>query len=367
MAGLGCAAIIGLFALHCLVVDPVTFRFLTVALYQFVDLPDFEALRTPLQDLCDAHSVRGMLLLAPEGINGTIAGQPSDVHTVLAWLRSDRRFAALQHKEAPTDHQPFYRMRVRLKREIVTLGVPGLNPALNAGTYVKPQDWNALISAPDVVVVDTRNDYEVGIGSFEGAINPHTRSFAEFPAWVDAQSQPGGALAGKPRVAMFCTGGIRCEKSTALLKSQGFDAVYHLEGGILKYLETVAEEDSLWHGDCFVFDERVSVGHGLVPGHHQLCRSCRMPLGAAELAHPHYVAGVSCPFCHGTRTPEQERSLAERERQMQLAKARGQEHLGAKQPGTPVRGSTACASDEAQANACSSAGGISPPNSGSTL
>jgi len=318
-------------------VDPVTPRFLTVALYQFVDLPDCAQLRSPLQDLCDAQGVRGMLLLAPEGINGTIAGEEPGVRAVLAWLHGDMRFARLQHKEAYATRMPFYRMRVRLKREIVTLGVPGLNPARNAGTYVKPEDWNALIADPAVVVVDTRNDYEVGIGTFERAVNPHTRAFAEFPAWVARESQPGGLLAHKPRVAMFCTGGIRCEKSTALLRSQGFDEVFHLEGGILKYLETVPEEDSLWHGDCFVFDERVSVGHGLAPGHHQLCRSCRMPLGDAELQSPHYVAGVSCPYCHGTRTPEQERALAERERQMQLAALRGAEHIGARQPGTPAR------------------------------
>ncbi|MBU2170935.1 MAG: rhodanese-related sulfurtransferase, partial [Gammaproteobacteria bacterium] len=218
--------------------DSVTPRYLTVALYQFVELPDCAALREPLQALCDERGVRGMLLLAPEGINGTIAGAPADVHAVLAWLRNDARFANLQHKEAPTEHLPFYRMRVRLKREIVTMGVPGLNPARNAGTYVKPQDWNALIDDPAVVVVDTRNDYEVGIGTFERAVNPHTKSFAEFPAWVEREKQPGGVLAGKPRVAMFCTGGIRCEKSTALLKSHGFDEVFHLEGGILKYLET---------------------------------------------------------------------------------------------------------------------------------
>ena len=316
--------------------DPVTPRFLTVALYQFVDLPDCAALRAPLQALCDAHGVRGMLLLAPEGINGTIAGEEAGVRAVLAWLHGDARFARLQHKEAYAERMPFYRMRVRLKREIVTLGVPGLNPARNAGTYVKPTDWNALISAPDVIVVDTRNDYEVGIGSFERAVIPHSRTFAEFPAWVARESQPGGMLAGKPRVAMFCTGGIRCEKSTALLRSQGFDDVYHLEGGILKYLETVPEQDSLWHGDCFVFDERVSVGHGLTPGHHQLCRSCRMPLGEAELQSPHYVPGVSCTYCHGTRTPEQERALAERERQMQLAARRGKAHIGARQPGSPA-------------------------------
>lgn len=311
--------------------------FLTAALYQFVDLPDFAELRAPLQALCEAHGVRGTLLLAAEGINGTIAGEAAGVHAVLDWLRSDARFAALQHKEALAERMPFYRMRVRLKREIVTLGVPGLNPARNAGTYVKPQDWNALIDRPDVVVVDTRNDYEVGIGSFEGAINPRTKSFAQFPAWVAEQSQPGGVLAGKPRVAMFCTGGIRCEKSTALLKSQGFDEVFHLEGGILKYLETVPPEQSRWQGECFVFDERVSVGHGLVPGNHQFCRACRMPLGERERASPHYVEGVSCPYCHGTRSPAEERALAERVRQVQLAAARGQEHIGARQPGAPSR------------------------------
>ena len=317
--------------------NPVSPRYLTAALYQFVDLPDFNALRAPLQALCDARGVRGMLLLAPEGINGTVAGTPQDVKVVLDWLRSDPRLARLQHKEAPSERMPFYRMRVRLKREIVTLGVPGLNPARNAGTYVKPEDWNTLIADPAVVVVDTRNDYEVGIGTFERALNPKTRSFAEFPAWVAQQSQPGGVLAGKPRVAMFCTGGIRCEKSTAYLKSLGFEEVFHLEGGILKYLETVPEELSRWQGDCFVFDERVSVGHGLVPGRHQLCRSCRMPLGAAELASPHYVRGVSCPYCHGTRTPQQERALAERQRQMDLAEQRGQAHLGARLPGHPAR------------------------------
>ncbi len=305
---------------------------LTAALYLFVDLPDYAALREPLQALCEAQGVRGMLLLAPEGINGTIAGSPEGVQAVLGWLRSDARLAPLRHKEALGDRQPFYRMRVRLKREIVTLGVPGLQPALHAGTYVKPEDWNALIDDPEVVVIDVRNDYEIGIGSFERAVNPGTRTFTEFPAWVEAERQPGGLLAGQPRVAMFCTGGIRCEKSTALLRSQGFGEVYHLEGGILKYLETVPPTESRWHGDCFVFDERVSVGHGLAAGHHQLCRSCRMPLGAEELASPLYEAGVSCPHCHGSRTPEQLQALRERERQMRLAAERGQEHIGARLP-----------------------------------
>ena len=309
-------------------------QYLTAALYQFIDLPEFADWQQPLQDLCDAHQVKGLLLLAHEGINGTIAGLPDDVHAVLNWLKRDARLANLVHKEAFAATNPFYRMRVRLKREIVTLGVPELNPALNAGQYVKPEDWNALISQPDVVLVDTRNDYEVGIGSFDGAINPHTKSFTEFPQWVAEQSQPGGVLHGKDKIAMFCTGGIRCEKSTAFMKTQGFENVYHLQGGILKYLEEIPQTESMWWGDCFVFDERVSVGHGLQRGPHQLCRSCRMPLGEAERNHPHYVRGVSCPYCHGTRTPEQEAALAERQRQMDLAEQRGETHLGHNQTGT---------------------------------
>jgi len=219
---------------------------------------------------------------------------------------------------------------VRLKREIVTLGVPEANPNTLAGQYVKPEDWNQLIRDPNVVVVDTRNDYEVAIGSFAGALNPHTRSFAELPQWVDQARADGQPLAGKPKVAMFCTGGIRCEKSTALLRAQGFDEVYHLEGGILKYLETVPQADSLWQGQCFVFDERVSVGHGLVPGDFELCRSCRRPLGEADKASPHFVRGVSCAHCFDQKTEAQKEGFAERERQMALARARQQLHVGAK-------------------------------------
>jgi UPF0176 protein len=304
--------------------------YLTAAFYQFVSLPDYAALQPPLLACCEAHNVKGMVLLATEGINGTIAGPPDGVHAVLAWLRSDPRLAGLQHKEALATSAPFYRMKVRLKREIVTLGVPEANPNTRAGQYVKPEDWNQLIRDPNVVVVDTRNDYEVAIGSFAGALNPHTRSFAELPQWVDQARADGQPLAGKPKVAMFCTGGIRCEKSTALLRAQGFDEVYHLEGGILKYLETVPEADSLWQGQCFVFDERVSVGHGLVPGDFELCRSCRRPLGEADKASPHFVRGVSCAHCFDQKTEAQKEGFAERERQMALARARQQLHVGAK-------------------------------------
>lgn len=311
-------------------------HYLTAALYQFVDLPDHAEMVAPLQAYCEARDVRGTLLLAQEGINGTIAGPTEGVREVLAHLRADPRLANLPHKEAIAEVLPFYRMKVRSKREIVTLGVPGLNPAQNAGTYVKPADWNALIAQPDVVLIDVRNDYEVKIGSFEGAVDPLTQSFSELPGWVERQSAAGGVLAAedgkKPRVAMFCTGGIRCEKSTAYLRTQGFDEVYHLEGGILKYLETVSAADSRWQGDCFVFDERVSVGHGLAPGHHELCRACRWPLGAAEIASPLFVRGISCPYCHGTRSEEALAGLAERQKQVTLAQKRAKPHIGVRMP-----------------------------------
>ncbi len=310
--------------------------FLTAALYKFVTLPDFAALQMPLQAFCESQDVRGTLLLAEEGINGTIAGPAQGVRAVLAHLRSDPRLADLAHKESWSHKLPFYRMKVRLKREIVTLGVPGINPNEMAGQYVKPEDWNALIAEPGVVVVDTRNAYEVGIGSFEGAVDPHTRSFSELPAWVAAQSAPGGLLAEKdgkkPKVAMFCTGGIRCEKSTAFMRTQGFDEVYHLEGGILKYLETVPEDQSRWQGECFVFDERVSVVHGLATGHYDLCRACRDPISEADKASPLYVAGVSCPGCHDKKTAEQKRGFVERQRQVDFANRRRQPHIGAKLP-----------------------------------
>ncbi len=311
-------------------------RFLTAALYKFVALPDCADLKLPLQAVCDAHGVKGTLLLATEGINGTIAGPPDRVYAVLAHLRADARLADLMHKESWADEPPFLRMKVRVKKEIVTLGVPGASPTLLAGEYVKPQDWNALISDPTVVVVDTRNDYEVKIGSFQGAIDPRIKTFGDLPAWVAEQEQGSGVLTGdgakKPKIAMFCTGGIRCEKSTALMRLHGYDEVYHLEGGILKYLETVPPEASLWQGECFVFDERVSVGHGLTPGTLELCRSCRHPVGDVERASRFYEKGISCPNCYDAKTPEQKAGFAERQRQVELAQRTGRAHVGAKMP-----------------------------------
>jgi UPF0176 protein len=301
---------------------------ITAAFYQFVALPDFAQLREPLMACCEENSIKGTILLAPEGINGTIAGHVAQVHAVLAFIRSDVRLANLEHKEAIAKKMPFYRMKIRLKKEIVHLGVAGVNPSKMAGTYVKPADWNALIDDPNVVMVDVRNDYEVAIGSFPGALNPQTKTFAELPAWLEQQS----TLKEKPKIAMFCTGGIRCEKSTALLRAQGFNNVFHLQGGILKYLEVVPARDNRWQGECFVFDERVAVGPGLKHGNFEFCRSCRYPLGPQDRESPLFVRGVSCAHCHASLSEERKRSLAERQKQVELAEGRNELHVGAQFP-----------------------------------
>lgn len=301
---------------------------LVAALYKFVELPDFAKLKAPLLDCCEQHGIKGTLLLAHEGINGTIAGAPENVRAVLSYLRSDARLRDLEHKESSAKEMPFYRMKVRLKREIVTLGVSGVDPTKMAGTYVKPEEWNQLLNDPNVVVIDTRNDYEVAIGTFKGALNPNIKSFRELPDWVRA-----AALDKKTKIAMFCTGGIRCEKSTAFMRAEGFDEVYHLQGGILKYLENVPEQQSLWEGQCFVFDERVAVGQGLKLGEYDLCRSCRHPIGDLEKTSTHYVAGVSCPHCYDQKGEAKKRGLQERQKQMELAKQRNQQHVGARLTG----------------------------------
>ncbi|WP_420430274.1 rhodanese-related sulfurtransferase [Kordiimonas sp.] len=303
-------------------------NYLVAALYKFVRLPEYASLQAPLTEICISNDVKGTLLLAAEGINGTIAGPEAGVRNVLAYLRGHSEFADLIHKESWADEEPFLRAKVRLKKEIVTMGVDGIDPNKIVGTYVKPEDWNALISDPDTVVVDTRNDYEVAIGTFKGAVDPKTKSFREFPAWAAENKD----TLKKPKVAMFCTGGIRCEKSTAFMKEQGYDEVYHLEGGILKYLEEVPEDQSLWEGDCFVFDERVSVRHGLEPGDYDMCRACRRPISEEEKELPEFVEGVSCPYCHEETTPEQKERFAERQKQIMLAKNRGEKHIGITKP-----------------------------------
>jgi UPF0176 protein len=297
---------------------------LTVAaLYHFTRFDDPAALIAPLKAVAEAGGVRGSLLIAGEGINGTIAGPRAGIDAVLAHVRALPGCAGLEWKESTAAEMPFGRMKVRLKREIVTMGQPGLDPVGGAGTHVDPVDWNALIAAPDVAVIDTRNDYEVAIGSFRGAVNPETASFRDFPAWWDANAH----RFHNKRVAMFCTGGIRCEKSTAYLKAQGVDEVYHLKGGILKYLEEVPAADSLWEGACFVFDERVSVGHGLAEGPHVLCRACRRPLAPEDLTRPEYEEGAACHNCADEYSDADRARFRERHRQVKLAAARGTGHL----------------------------------------
>lgn len=298
--------------------------FHVAALYHFTPLHRFADLREPIQSACDRHGVKGTLLLASEGINGTIAGDPGAIADVLNFLRSIPEFSSLEHKESRAQAMPFNRMKVRLKKEIVTMGVEGIDPLESVGTYVDPQDWNALISDPDTIVIDTRNDYETAIGQFKGAVDPHTKSFREFPDWV----RNNAGLHNKPKIAMYCTGGIRCEKATAFMKAEGFEDVFHLKGGILKYLENVGQEESLWEGSCFVFDERVSVTHGLQEGEHQLCHACRQPLTPQEMESPNYEKGVSCPYCHEERSPEDRARYRERQKQIALAKSRGEKHLG---------------------------------------
>jgi len=294
------------------------------ALYRFVQLDDYLDLREPLRECMLIHQVKGTLLLACEGINGTIAGTREGVDAVLDWLRRDPRLRELDVKESFADENPFYRTKVKLKREIVTMGVEGIDPARSAGTYVEPEDWNALISDPDVLLVDTRNQYEYEIGTFQRAMNPATGSFREFPDYVAQNLDP----ARHRKVAMFCTGGIRCEKSTAYLKQQGFEEVYHLKGGILNYLEQVPASQSLWQGECFVFDNRVTVDHQLQPGHFDQCHACRRPITEQDKASDKFEQGISCPHCHDERDAAERQRFVHRQRQIRLAAQRGERHVG---------------------------------------
>ncbi|UAA37309.1 rhodanese-related sulfurtransferase [Paraneptunicella aestuarii] len=299
-------------------------QYVVCALYKFVTLENYKEMRAPLQDVMEKSGVKGTLLLALEGINGTISGTREGIDAVLAWLNSDERIQPVSYKESFDEEQPFYRTKVKLKNEIVTMGVEGIDPRKTVGTYVKPADWNALISDPDVTVIDTRNDYEIEIGTFKHAIDPKTQTFREFPQYVKDNLDP----AKNKKVAMFCTGGIRCEKSTAYLKELGFEEVYHLEGGILKYLEEVPKEESLWEGDCFVFDNRVAVDHDLQKSKYDQCYACRLPITEEDKQSELFEAGVSCPRCHGTHSEEQLKRFREREKQVQLARERQEEHLG---------------------------------------
>jgi UPF0176 protein len=308
------------------IAHPVT----VAALYQFTRFADHTALRAPLLALCEAQGIGGTLLLAAEGINGTIAGSAAGIGVVLDHIRALPGCAGVDIKLSGAEAMPFYRMKVRLKREIVTMGVENIDPLSVVGTYVAPQDWNALIADPDTIVIDTRNDYEVAIGTFERAIDPQTQSFREFPDWFRQNRDRLLGQGKTPKVAMFCTGGIRCEKSTAFLKQEGVDEVFHLKGGILNYLETVPQADSLWRGECFVFDQRVAIGHGLALGTHLLCHACRRPLREEDTHSPLYEEGVSCPACHDERDDAARQAYRERQRQEELAAAKGHRHLGAR-------------------------------------
>lgn len=298
------------------------------ALYKFTAFPDFENYREGIRQAMLDNEVKGTLLIAHEGINGTIAGSRAGIDTVLAYLRDVPAIGEFEFKESYTDENPFYRTKVKLKKEIVTMGVTDIDPRKDVGQYVKPQDWNALISDPEVLLVDTRNHYEVKIGTFKNAIDPETETFREFPDYVADNLDS----TQHKKVAMFCTGGIRCEKSTAFMKQQGFDEVYHLEGGILKYLEEVPKEESLWEGECFVFDNRVAVNHDLEKGQYDQCYACRMPITEAEKQSEHYVKGESCPHCFDKVTDAQRQRFHEREKQAELAEARGKHHIGGDVP-----------------------------------
>ena len=299
-----------------------------VALYRFVRLDDYESMREPLLNFCLDRHIRGTLLLAHEGINGTVAGRDSAIDELLNYLRADDRLADLDCKFSSHEERPFLRMKVKLKREIVTMGQENIDPNVCVGRYASPQEWNALIDDPDVLVIDTRNEYEVEIGTFAGAVNPHTNSFREFPDWVEQNLDPKK----HKKVAMFCTGGIRCEKSTSLLVSRGFEDVWHLKGGILNYLEQTPEEDTRWEGECFVFDSRVAVNHQLEKGSYDQCFACRFPIDDDQKQSPHYLPGVSCPRCVNAHTEQQKGRFAERQRQIGLAKRRGESHIGAAAP-----------------------------------
>lgn len=299
-------------------------KYTVAALYHFTSFGDHKTLQAPLQAVCDKHGVKGSLLLAHEGINGTIAGTRSGIDAVLAAIRALPGCATFEHKESTAHQMPFLRMKVKLKKEIVTLGQPSVDPTAHVGNYVAPEEWNDLITQNDVVLIDTRNDYEVEIGTFKGAIDPKTKSFGEFPDWWEKNK---GRFHNK-RVAMFCTGGIRCEKSTNYLMSQGVKDVYHLKGGILQYLEDVPEENSTWNGECFVFDSRVSVKHALEEGQYELCFACRMPLAPKDFDRPEYEHGVSCHQCNDSHSEDRKERFRERQKQVELAKARGTQHIG---------------------------------------
>ena len=302
---------------------------LVAALYKFVEISDLLSLQDNLYNICEENNIMGTILIADEGINGTISGKHNEIKETISSLTNDNRFSNIEIKYSSTDKQPFHRMKVRLKKEIVTIGLPEINPNKKVGKYVKPEDWNKLISDPNVVVIDTRNKYETKIGSFQNALDPETSSFREFPDWVKKFKNSEDNT--NKKIAMFCTGGIRCEKASSLMKEEGFEDVYHLQGGILKYLETVDKENSLWNGECFVFDQRVCLTDELEAGSYKMCFACRMPITEEEMQNEKYIEGISCIYCYDKTTKEKKERFGSRQKQILLAKERGEKHLGGKQ------------------------------------
>jgi len=302
--------------------------FLTIAFYQFVSLKNIDQLQAFILKFCQKNSIKGTILLASEGINGTISGDEKKIQKFIEFIKEDsffkNNFKNLEHKESWASKNPFYRMKVRLKKEIVALGVDGISPTKKVGKYVNPEDWNKLINDPNTIVIDTRNNYEVDIGTFKNSINPETETFREFPSYVDENLNNNKLK----KVAMFCTGGIRCEKATSLMLEKGFKDVFHLKGGILKYLENIPKEESLWEGECFVFDQRVAVTHGLDEGQYDQCYACRHPLSPDELKSKKYIKGISCPYCFNKLTQKKKASVTERQKQIMLSKSKGTNHIG---------------------------------------
>lgn len=297
------------------------------ALYHFCPLKDVEGLQKQIELKATELEIKGTLLLAHEGINGTVSGTKSNIDALVVFLKNISAFHDLEFKFSNASKMPFYRLKVRIKKEIVTMGLAHVDPRKKVGTYISPEDWNNLISDPNVITIDTRNDYEVNIGTFKGAVDPDIKNFCDFPEWVQKNLVPQK----HKKVAMFCTGGIRCEKASSYLLDQGFEDVFHLKGGILKYLEHIEEEDSLWDGECFVFDQRVSLQHGLKEGNYELCYGCRQPITETQKSHPHFENGVCCPFCFDVLSTEQKERFRMRQKQIALAKTRGEKHLGSKQ------------------------------------
>ena len=302
--------------------------YLTIAFYHFVSLENIDQLQLFILKFCQKKNIKGTILLASEGINGTISGEEKKIQQFIEFIKEDlffkNKFKILEHKESWSSKNPFYRMKVRLKKEIVALGVEGISPTKKVGKYVNPEEWNNLINDPNTIVIDTRNNYEVDIGTFKNSINPKTETFREFPSYVDKNLNNNEIK----KVAMFCTGGIRCEKASSLMLEKGFKDVYHLKGGILKYLENIPKEESLWVGECFVFDQRVAITHGLNEGQYDQCYACRHPLSPNELKSTQYTKGISCPYCFNKLTQKKKAGVIERQKQIMLSKSKGENHIG---------------------------------------